>query len=406
MKRPSWTSSLSIDKLKGLLKRPCWKSWLRIDKLKGLLKRPSGKPSLRVDKLKGLLKWPFGPSTTPIGIDVGKRQIKAVQFDHSPTGWRIESAAAIPREADDDGVSPEEIARLRTLLQERAFKGNRVVLAVPPEKLLTGIMELPPCDSGAPIEALARSELARMHKCEPQSLEMAGWQLPAPARAANSSFVMGVGCRHDDANGLMDLFENEGFDVQRLETQAQALARACGPLLADTGGIAGILDLGWTAGRLVMLFQGVVVYERHLAKSGLGSLVTALAKQLDLGAKAAEEVLAESDVSAFLELGDEATGNARVVATAVDSYLRATVDEMRIPLSYLTNQYPDAPMQRLLLVGGGAMLGGLADHLTSLLNFEVRTVLPSDLGRCGQAVDGEFGPTLATAVGLGRPEQG
>jgi Tfp pilus assembly PilM family ATPase len=334
----------------------------------------------------------------PIGVDIGVRQIKAVQFAQSPACRQIQAAAVVPRDTSDPIPHPEEVRRLRSLLAERAFEGASIVLAVPPDKLLTGIMELPPQDSGAPIDLLARGELARMHACQPQSVEMASWHLPAPARAANTTFVMGVGCRHADANEFLDLFEAEGFEVRRLETQARAVARACQPLLADARGIAGILDIGWRSARLVLLFQGVVVYERNLAKSGLSALVAPLAHQLKLSVEDAEESLSGRRASG--RRSARRRGRAEAIDAAIAGHLKAMVQEMRIPLSYLANQYPDVAMERLLLVGGGAGLEGLEEHLASSLETEVRVVLPSDMAQCPRSFDKEYGPTLAAAVGL------
>ncbi len=336
----------------------------------------------------------------PIGVDVGARRIKAAQFGRSPAGWRIDAALSMPRAASGSAPGPQEVRRLGRLLAERGFKGGSIVLAVPPDRLLAGIMELPPEDSGAPIDLLAHSELARMHACLPEDLEMGSWRLPAPARAANTTFVMGVACRHADANELLDLFETEGLDVERLQTQAQAVARACQPLLADIRGIAGILDIGWDSARLVLLFQGVVVYERNLARSGLNVLVASLADQLGLSAEEVEKVL--SDGASSGRAASRRRRGAKVIDAAVAGHFQAVVQEMRIPLSYLANQYPDAAMERLLLVGGGAGLGAPGEHLASAIETDVRIVLPSDMARCPESFDEEYGPTLAAAVGLGQ----
>jgi len=346
------------------------------------------------------MKLPGRASHGPIGVDVGARRIKAAQFGRSPAGWQIEAALSVPRAPADSALGAEEVRRLRGLLEEKAFRGNAIVLAVPHEKLLTGIMELPPEDSGAPIDLLAHSELARMHACRPEDLEMASWRLPAPARAANTTFVMGVACRHADADELLDLFEAEGFDVEGLQTQAQAVARACRPLLADIRGIAGILDIGWNSARLALLFQGVVVYERNLPTSGLNVLAASLTDQFGLSAAKVEKML--SGPASSGRRTSRRRGGAEAIDAAVADHLQAMVREMRIPLSYLANQYPDAAMERLLLVGGGARLGGRGEHLAGALETEVRIVMPSDVARCPASLDKEHGPALAAAVGLGR----
>ena len=350
--------------------------------------------------MKSFLKKP----RSPIGIDIGRRRIKAAQFNRSATGWRLAAAASVRRGVSQPTIGPEEIRRLRAALAERGFKGNAIVLAVPAERLLSGIMELPPPDSGAPIDRLARSEMARLHKCDPQSLETCCWALPDPARAANTMFVMGVACTHADADRLLDVFEDESFDVERLDVQARALARSCRPLLDRVKGTAGIVDLGWTAARLILMYEGVVVYERKLPRSGVHGLIKALAAELERTEEQVERELHEKAFWSALSAGSgagEADGD-----TAADRYLAGLVEEMRIPMSYLANQYPEAALERFLLVGGGATIPGLPDRLGAALACEVQAVLPSDLVICPESFDEQYGPALAAALGLSRPEEG
>jgi len=338
-----------------------------------------------------MMNWPVLTNRSPIGVDVGERCIKAVQFSRGGGKWRISAATEMRREHEGAGIAGPEVRRLGKQLKASGFRGNRLVLAVPGEKLLTGIMELPPVDSGAPLEMLARGELARMHKCDPQSFEMASWQLPVPARAANTTFVMGAACAHADADSLLDCFEAEGFRVERLEIQSQAMARACGPLLGGSPGLAGILDIGWTAPRLVLLYDGVVIYERKLPKSAYGAMVDALAAELGVDVAQVERMLS----------GAEAAGpHAQAVGARIERYAARIIEEMKIPLSYVSNQYPDAPADQLLLVGGGARLDGLARQLAEAMDRPVRAATMAELADGPESLDRDYGPTLVVAAGL------
>lgn len=344
---------------------------------------------LRIDKSRG-----------PIGIDVAHRQIRATQMGRTTGGWRVEAAATFPRVAPAATIDRAEVEELRSLLNSQGFKGNSIVLAVPADKLLTGILEMPPRASGAPIEQLARAELARMHKCEAVGFEMACWDLPAPARATNSTFVMAAACTHADANELLDVFEHEGFTVKGLDIQASAAARACHPLLEDVSGIAAILDMGWASARLALLYQDVIVYERNLPKSGMASVVQALVPDFDAKMGVSEQLLA------IISTDKPDTADAQVrtedpkVRAALDAHFEVILQEMRIPLSYVANQYPDAGLDRLLLIGCGAELTGLEAHLAAKLDCPVQAVKPSDLGDAPQDVNRNYGACLTVAVGL------
>jgi len=312
----------------------------------------------------------------------------------------MSAAGIVPREKPAQPLSSGDVDQLRTLLAKGAFKGRRVVLTVPGDQLLTGILELPPRSSGAPLDQMARNELSRMHRCGSDSFEMACWDLPAPVRAGGATYVMAAGFRHNQAEELMETVEGGGFDVCALDIRASAVARACRPLLAGAVGISAILDLRWGQGDLVFLHHGAVVYERTLAKCGVGVIVDSLGREMKLHRDKAEDIVRQAGLST--QYPGVSQGSLEVTNQLVGDYCRSLVEEMRIPLSYLTNQYPDAAPETLLLVGGGSVIPGVEELLDSLLDFRVRIARPGDIVQCSSDIDSQFGPSLAAATGMGQ----
>ena len=74
---------------------------------------------------------------TPIGVDIGMRRIKAVQFGRSAGVWQIHAATSLPRAGTEWHIDAEEVRQLRSQLIERGFRGNAIVLAMPADRLLT-----------------------------------------------------------------------------------------------------------------------------------------------------------------------------------------------------------------------------------------------------------------------------
>jgi type IV pilus assembly protein PilM len=324
-------------------------------------------------------------------VDIGRRNIKAAQM----TNGRLSAWTCLNRNGQTGTLTPQEVRRLVDAIRCGPFRGRSVVLAVAPETLLTGILELPPRSSGAPVDQLAMSELARRHGADVQSMEMSCWDLPSPARAANRTYVMAVACAHADADRLLDVVEGEGLDVLTVETHAIAVARACGWMLKDLSGTGAILDVGWASSQLVLMYQGVVVYQRNLVKCGVDALAKALATDPQADAAHVESLLAGEGLESWLATDREGS------RAATSAYLEAMATELRIPLSYLANQYPDAGVKRLLLIGGGARIQGLAAFLNRSLALDVRIVKAGDLGQCDAQAEGSGGgPSLAVAVGL------
>ncbi len=348
------------------------------------------------------MKWIGSRSRTPIGVDVAGRALRAVQLTRSEATWRVAGAASVRRaHPDAEAIDAGEAARFRDVLRRQGFTGSEVVLAVPSAKLLTGVLELPPRTSGAPVEEIARAELARMHDRAPGSFEMSCWDLPAPARAKKGTPVMVAACGHGDADAYLDVFEQGGFRVVALDAEVCALARAFRPVLGGGTGIAAGLELGWGSVLLVLLYGGVVVYQRVLAESGVGRLHEALTEQLGLDGEVADYALEGVGLGRTQRSADwqvRADVQAKIAA-----HFSRIVDELRISLSYAVHQYPDAAVDRMLVVGEGAMIPGLADYLRPIVSAEVRTVGLSDLADCPPELPVQPGAAeMVKALGLAR----
>ncbi len=350
------------------------------------------------------MRWPTLTSRAIIGVDIGSRYIKAAQV----VGSRITAAVWVPRTSSNGALEPSEVQRLSQALRKNLFRGKSIVLAVPATQILTAIMELPPRSSGAPIKQLACSELARRHNVDMRSLEIACWDLPPPARAANRTYVMAVACPQANAESLLDLVEGEGLNVEALDVQAMAVSRACLPLLSDVQHTGAILDVGWASSRLVLLHGGTVVYERDLTKSGFAAMVRLVASERNADVDATEHVFfTEGLENLGLPTGDPGPGTGSPgngqggsSTTTLAAHLENMAAEVRTSLAYLASQYQDALVKRLLMVGGGACIRGLQGFLAARLGLEVRIVNPGDLGQCPETINATYGPSLIPALGL------
>lgn len=365
-----------------------------------------------------------------IGVDVGARTVKAVQLGRQrwgTGGWRITAAAEMSRDETAQPVQPlhqpshpprpahvltaNEVQRLMGTLERQGFSGSDVVLAMPNDRVFSSMLELPPRSSQAPIEQIARMEVARAHRFPPDSFEMGCWDLPAAARATKQTPVLTVACTHADAEAVIDPLENEGLNVTALDVRAAALARACAPLLvADAGGIIGIVDLGWTGATLALMHQGVAIYGRTLGDCGISKLYHTLATRLGLEIEVIDYLLADSGLTR--EGGGAAAGaghvapsikgkNATDAAGLIAAHFEAAVHELEVSLSYAQHQYPDTPLSRLLVVGGGGCIRGVTGHLRTTLGIEARAVAPADVAESTGSVSEKCAsPALTGALGL------
>ena len=392
-------------------------------------------------------------SRGPIGVDVGSRWIKAAQVSGAAGRVRLEAAALIPRAGTDAAPSPAELTQLADVLERQGFAGRRIVLSAPPQSLLTATVNLPPRGSGAPLEQIARMELARAHRCDPQQLSVAFWELPQAAgpgasgaigatgapkasgasgagatKQLESTGAMAVACSSEQANPLLDAFEAAGFDVVGLDVSWLALRRACAPLLGEAGdtGVTGIIDLGARSARVIALKQGVIVYERLLGESGIDRLSESLRTRLQLDDEAIAYLLAEVGLATESNEGEapatregdrrsnpspqkkdrrgQGSGEPdlykeprRLIVEAVD----ALAEEVATSLAYVAQQHRNAEVSAVLLTGGGAGIRGIDARLSEDLQAKVRVAGPGDLAQVSAGLIRHGGnPAFTAALGL------
>lgn len=345
-------------------------------------------------------------SRPPIGIDVDGRSIAAVQLAGDPAQQTIEAATVFSRAQPNADISTLEVQRLVDVLYRQGFHGNRVVLAVPNQKLMTSVLELPPASSGAPLAQIARTELAGIHRTDPGNIELSFWDLPARNRASETTQVMAAGCEQSDAHALLDAFESQGLDVVALDIESWAMARACQRHVHAKSGQAALLNLRWDSAVLVLLHQNVVVYERVLAEAGLKSLHESVASLTKLDADVVDYALSTAGVRPKCESGVSADAIVADAQSAITAHFDELVREVRISLSYATHRFGAAPDQ-LLIMGDGAAMPGLTELLNASLEISSLVVDPAQLGAAAAPAAASFAsPALTLAMGLAQHPEG
>lgn len=337
----------------------------------------------------------------PIGLDIGSCSIKAAQVMPGAGKPRLTCSLILPRSAPGEAFSAAEAMRLRQVLHRRGFRGREVVLCVPGKMVLTSILELPPPSSGAPLDEIARAEMARAHRQQADEIEVAFWELPQAPHPGEPGQVMAAACRHDHADSLIEPLRQAGLDVVALDLQSWAVARSLRPLLGDQTQLTATIDLGFGAATFVLLHQNLVVYERQLDGCGMAAMIEAVQRDHGLKGEVIEHLL---DTVGF-ELTRCRRQEDRLLAEKIQGQLtnhfKALADEVRLSISYAAHQYPQARMDRLFLLGGGARVAGLSSMMSRWLELEVETVTVEQLVADDGLADGEGKSTaLTVAVGL------
>lgn len=358
----------------------------------------------------------MGERRTPIGLDVGSKSVSAVQLAPRPGGgFEVAAAVRLPRGTDSGGgaLTVEESARVWEVLCRQGFTGRRVVMAAPETMVFSAALELPPRSSGAPVEELAKQELARSVKREVGEVEVAVWDVPRPTRGGGSeaTHVMAMGLGHAEAEALVEAVETgAGVVVEALECRCCAMARAGLAATGSEGGagvLRAIVDAGDAALSVSVLHGGCVVYDRVVKDCGLDSVRRVFQDQLR-GAEGVDllmEAVCGGQGVASVELGGMAAGTVKGV---VEDHVSQVVQELRTVLAYALHKYA-CGIGPVLLTGPGAGVEELGAKITSELDLVAKVVRLESVAGVGDANAGERGrdPALAVAAGLAmRPRAG
>lgn len=343
------------------------------------------------------------PRLTPIGLDIGTRRVKAVQARMVRGGISIAASACITRQTPDVPLLPVEAARIVGTLRRQGFVGARAVVGMPSDLMLTGVLDMPPRSSGAPLDMIARQELARTSKCDSSRLELAWWELPGSMRAGEGTHALAMGCRHEDALPLLDALEQAGLDAEALDAGPTALARAVAPLAGSPPALTASLDLGWSSAQLLILHGRALVYERSIRELGIRQLHRQLHEQRDIESDLADYLMtAVGCAPAAAPQPDDAGGleqaeEARAVFLA---YADSIANELRVSMSYAQRR-SEGTLARVLITGGGAEVPGVAERIAQRAGVEAKVVRADQLAEPGAGLAGNLvGPCAVCALGL------
>jgi len=286
-----------------------------------------------------------------IGLDLGAHTIKAAQLnpDGSVHAWacfpRLNALA--PGEAS---LSAPEADRLARVLRQRGFGGDRIALAAPRSVTRAAVLDLPPKTSGAPIDRIARSEMARLHAKAEDKIEIALIDLPRAARATSSTQALTYMCAHDASARILDALEATDYEPVTMDVAALATIRGCfegAPPETQPGEANVVIDAGWGSTDIYVMTEGRLVFERPAPAA---ALAIAADDAFHAGARDAEaqlERFARSEGRAPIDnqLRDTLRKAGRIVAA-----------ELERSLGFVQARFGIQRCHRVTLVGGGASL--------------------------------------------------
>ncbi len=356
---------------------------------------------------KGLLF--FGKhEASVLGIDFGSSSIKIVQLKKNSERAILETygelscgkygAAEIGRSVRL--LDQKAVEMVGDLLKEANITARRAAISIPLRSSFVSIISMPVMSDkeladAVPFEArryipVPTSEVLLSYWALPSSSANEETAVGSPAKDKRFMEVLLVAIHRQVAEKFTAIFKEAGiqadsFEIETFSQERSLLARETMPVL--------IMDFGSQSTRLAIIEMGIVRLAHNIER-GSQDLTFAIMRSLGIDFDRAEKLKRDVGLSDRPEHKE--------VVNVIQPLLEYNFSEaLRVVAEY--RQRTGRSVKKVILTGGGALLGGLANF--SINKFGAETMLANPFTKVTypaflEPVLKEIGPSFSTALGL------
>ncbi len=303
----------------------------------------------------------------PIGVDLGSRSVKLIQFDAD--FQRIVECARwdLPdtERPDPDERSEQLVRALQQAREGRRFRGRDAVFCVgAPDLYLQNIRVSPPV--GESLDRAVCTEAAARLNYPPEEAEIRYLEA-AEVRQAEQlrREVILMACRRSVLDRLVGIAEDAGLRLRAIDVETAAILRCYGKQFrreADRDEAMMFVNLGASRTAVVIARGSEAIFMKYLESSGR-QLDQAVARHLQMSLADAT-ALRRHHGDRRAEQRDPTISQS--IADAVRPVLERLFQELSMCVRYYSVTFRGRPLRRMVLSGGEAdqsLVDGLAQRL-------------------------------------------
>jgi len=339
-----------------------------------------------------------------VGLDIGTTAVRAAELSVRRGRVVLDrlGQTGLPHGAVVDGEvadPPAVAAAIKALWRQARIGSKHVIIGVANQQVVVRLVDLP--------------------WMQPQELQrslayQAGDYLPIPVEEAELDYhvvgefenaggqrllrVLLAAAQKEMLAGHLRAATAAGLQPVGIDLSPVALLRSLAAPAGLAGGAEAVIDVGARITNMVIHDNGALRFVRILVMGGEDATAT-LERVLEIDHETAERTKLAVSVG-----GDADDANAEA-AELVEQRLDVLVEEVRGSLDFYRAQQDATPLARVVVSGGGSLLGPLVDRLQAASSVPVergRTLAAVHVGRLGLPAEqlAELEPRMAIPVGL------
>src|SRR4051794_11639826 len=322
------------------------------------------------------------PRRTAIGLDIGTSVVRAVELSYGRSGTTLErfGQLVLPPGAVLDGQVVDEdavVASLRKLWQATGLSHKEVALGVANQRVIVRQLELP----WVPKAELRSSLAFQVQDLLPLPIEQTVldfFPLEEITDPSGNRTLRGllVAAARETVLANVRCAEQAGLRVDSVDLTPFAVLRSLGRQTGAEVETEALIDIGARVTNIVIHSAGVPRFVRILLVGGQ-DVTDAVAERLGVSNFEAEALKQQAGAGGHSE---QASAVNRAMATTAQEF----VDEIRGSLDYYAASTPAAPVERIVVSGGGSRLDGLLERLASATRLPVLAGDPLSTLRIGR----------------------
>ncbi|MGO2654707.1 MAG: type IV pilus assembly protein PilM [Pseudoclavibacter sp.] len=346
--------------------------------------------------------------TNLVVLDLSRSAIRAVEVSGAHTATPViqrYGEIELPEEAVFDGevVSESVVAQaLKQLWKQAGFKTKNVALGLGNRKVLVREVTLPPIPADVRKETLP-FQVQDIVSMSPEDtlfdfLPLRSVQQPDAEAGGTKPAEEGllVAAARAGVTATARAVTKAGLVVTAIDLSAFSLSR-----LLASGSVSGtsvVVNLGSSTTVVSIVTDGVPQFVRMIPSGG-DDITRALVQAQNLGFAAADAL--KQRLGLYSVEGDQASIEAENV---IRENVSALIGNLQSTVNYFLAQHGGTVIDRVVLAGGAARLGGLQAVIQDSLGYPVECARPLDVFALAKGVDeqqlGARSLELAVALGL------